>query len=58
MRILFPIVLPAYNLIIVDIYNKGAMNKLIEKYPYKKTFYFNWYEAAIGHLLLFKCIFI
>lgn len=30
------------------------MDKLIEKYPCKKILYLNWYEAAIGHLLLFK----
>ena len=31
------------------------MDKLVDKYPYKKILYLNWHEAAIGHLLLFKC---
>lgn len=34
------------------------MDKIIDKYPFKKILYLNWYEAAIGHLLLFKCLFI
>lgn len=38
------------------IYNINInMDKLVDKYPEKKILYLNWYEAAIGHLLLFKC---
>lgn len=30
------------------------MDKFVEKFPYKKILYMNWYEAAIAYLLLFK----
>lgn len=31
------------------------MDKQIDKYPYKKVLYLQWYEAAIANLILFKC---
>lgn len=31
------------------------MDKTIDKYPYKKSLYLNWYEAGIANLILFKC---
>jgi hypothetical protein len=31
------------------------MDRQIDKYPYKKALYFQWYEAAIANLILFKC---
>lgn len=31
------------------------MDKQIDKYPYKKVLYMQWYEAAIANLILFKC---
>ena len=33
--------------------NRG--DRIVDKYPYKQILYLNWYEAAIAHLLLFKC---
>jgi hypothetical protein len=31
------------------------MDKQIDKYPYKKVLYLQWFEAAIANLILFKC---
>lgn len=31
------------------------MDKQLDKYPYKKVLYLQWYEAAIANLILFKC---
>jgi hypothetical protein len=31
------------------------MERQFDKYPYKKHLYFQWYEAAIANLILFKC---
>lgn len=31
------------------------MDKLVDNFPYKKILFLNWYEAALAHLLLFKC---
>ena len=31
------------------------MDRQLDKYPYKKTLYFTWYEAGIANLILFKC---
>lgn len=31
------------------------MDKQVDKYPYKKILYLQWYEAAIANLILFKC---
>lgn len=31
------------------------MERQIEKYPYRKPLYLQWYEAAIANLILFKC---
>jgi hypothetical protein len=32
------------------------MDKQVDKYPYKKVLYMQWFEAAIANLILFKCI--
>ncbi len=31
------------------------MEKQVDKYPYKKVLYLQWFEAAIANLILFKC---
>ena len=30
------------------------LDRLVDKYPYKKLLFLSWQEAAIGQLLLFK----
>lgn len=30
------------------------MDKIVDKFPYKKSLYLQWFEAAIGNLILFK----
>lgn len=32
------------------------MERQNDKFPYKKTLYLQWYEAAIANLILFKRI--
>lgn len=33
----------------------NKLAKVVDKYPFKQILYLNWFEAAIAHLLLFKC---